>query len=706
MIRTILLLSLITLSVSAQTKIYHAVHISSPIIIDGALDEPVWQNASAITDFTEQEPKPGNAPSEKTSVKVLYDGTNIYIGAFCYDREPSKIVARELKWDGRMSADDNFQILFDTFNDDKNAYWFATNPMGMHDDALTSGSDFSNFNESWNGLWDVRCAVTDSGWCAEFIFPVYNFKFDNKEQQVWGVNFSREIRRKGETINWAAIGVNSGFWHIPFAGDLVFEGGLKRGDPVFVKPFISAGIEKNENEKKQITKAGLDIKYPVTRNLTLDVSFNSDFAQVEADKAQINLTRFPLFFPEKRDFFLEGANIFNFGMGGSNQLFYSRRIGLKSGKQIPIINGIKMVGKVNNTELGVLNVITNASNGEPYTNYSVLRAKQDFLDNSYYGFLVTNKFSRGSFNSVFAGDMELSFKKFLGEYNLIVGSGAAYSNSKNNSPGSWAGKVYVDFPNDFLDINSAYRFIQNDFNPEMGFISRTGIQMLSNSIHITPRINSYGIKKLIFSPIESSVQFDDFGRMVAGEFNFIPFGFNTAHGDEFEIEIERRFDDVEADFDFFKDYKITRGRYWFTRYTAEYQVGKGADLIGGAGISTGDYYDRKGTGIYGNLYFNPNSLFTLEMEAENNYFSKGAEKFSTLEFSTAARLDFSTRLFTLFQAQWKNESDEVGLIYRINYQPQIGSNIYLVVNHTLNTAGKLKTSDITVLGKIAWLFNL
>jgi len=704
--RTLLLLVIFSFVTSAQTKIYKAVRVQTPPVIDGSLSDSVWQSAPAISDFAEQEPKRNNPPSEKTEVKILYDENNIYIGAFCYDREPGKIVARELKWDGRMSADDNFQLLFDTFNDDKNAYWFATNPMGMHDDALTTGSDFSNFNESWNGVWDVRSSITDSGWCAEFIFPLFNFKFESQSPLTWGVNFTREIRRKGEAIQWTSIGENRGFWHIPFAGDLIFEEGLRRGDPVFVKPYLSAGFENNGSARQEITKAGLDIKYPVTRNLTLDVSFNSDFAQVEADQAQINLTRFPLFFPEKRDFFLEGANIFSFDMSGSNQLFYSRRIGLKSGKQIPIINGIKLVGRFNRTEIGALNVVTNSSEGEPLTNYSVFRAKQDFLDNSYYGFLITNKFSEGSFNSVFAGDVGLSFKKFLGEYNLLITSGAAYSNGKNNSPESWAGKFSVSFPNDLLDIYSAYKFIQKDFNPEMGFISRTGVQMITNNIHITPRLNEYGIKKLVFSPLESSLQLDNNGNMISGDFTVTPFGFNTPRGDEFELEIRRRFDDVEADYNFFKDHTITAGRYWFTTYSAEYQIGKGADLIGGAGISTGDYYDRKGTAYYGNIYFNPNSLFTLEMRAENDYFSKGDEKFSTVEFSTTARLDFSTRLFTLFQAQWKNEDSRVGLIYRINYQPKIGSNVYLVVNHTLDTSGKLKTSDITVLGKVAWLFNL
>lgn len=704
--RALLILTLLSLFVFPQSKSYKAVRISNPPVIDGSLSDSIWQTAPSITDFLQQEPQPGTRPSEKTEVKILYDESNIYVGVFCYDSEPGKIVARELKWDGRMSADDNFQLLFDTFNDDKNAYWFATNPLGMHDDALTSGADFSYFNESWNGLWDVRSAITDSGWCAEFIFPLYNFKFEGKAPLMWGVNFTREVRRTGEVINWASIGANRGFWHIPFAGDLVFEDGLIRGNPVFIKPYFSAGAEKSEAEEKKIVKGGLDIKYPVTRNLTLDVSFNSDFAQVEADKAEINLTRFPLFFPEKRDFFLEGANVFTFALGGSNRLFYSRRIGLKAGKKIPIINGMKLVGRVDNTELGILNVVTNSSGNEPLTNYSVVRAKQDFLENSYYGFLVTNKFSSAGFNSVYAGDMELAFKRFLGEYNLIIGTGAAYSNSKKNSPESWAGKIYVDFPNDLIDFYSGYRFIQNDFNPEMGFISRRGIQSISNNFRITPRLNKFGIKKLIFSPLESTIELDDKGKMISGNFTVKPFGFNTPQGDEFGIEIERTFDIVRSDFSFFKDNIIAAGEYLFTNYSAEYQVGKGADLIGGIGITGGNYYDYNVKGYAAEIYFNPNSLFTLESQVENLYFSKGPEKFSTLEFSTAARFDFSTRLFTLFQAQWKNEESRVGLIYRINYQPKIGSNVYLVVNHNLETSCKLRTADITVLGKIAWLFNL
>lgn len=705
LLKLFLIFIFVSITSFPQEKTMRAVKTDQSMTIDGRLDEPAWIKAHVISDFVQQEPKPGAPPSQKTEVRILYDENNIYLGVVCYDLEPEKIIARELKWDGRMSADDNFQLIFDTFNDNMNGYWFATNPLGMHDDALMTGSSWANFNESWNGLWDVQSAITDSGWSIEFIFPLYNFKFDARDPQVWGVNFSREVRRTGEVILWSGSGLNRGFFQIPFAGELHFESSLKRGNPVFLKPFVTAGYQDESDNTKEITKAGLDIKYPVTRNLTLDVSFNSDFAQVEADKAEINLTRFPLFFPEKRDFFLEGANVFNFALGGSNNLFYSRRIGLKSGREIPIINGLKLVGRVENTDLGILNVVTSSSGNEPLTNYSVIRTKQDFLENSYYGFLVTNKLSASGFNSVFAGDMEIAMKDFLGDYNLTIGTGLAKSNEKNDSPDSWAGKLYLDFPNDLINIFSSYRFIQKDFNPEMGFISRGGVQVLSNNLRITPRLNKYGIRKLEFIPMESSLEMNDRNELISGTFAVQPFGFDTPRGDEFAFEVERKFDEVDNDFTFFKDKVIKKGRHWFTNYSAAYQVGKGADLIGGAAVTWGDFYEYPVAGYLGNIYYNPTSLFTLELQVENLYFG-GEDKFSTLEFSSAARFDFSTKFFTFFQVQWKNETNDVGVIYRINYQPKIGSNIYFVVNQMLDTTGKIRTSNITLLGKIVWLFNL
>ncbi|MEW6655199.1 MAG: DUF5916 domain-containing protein, partial [Bacteroidota bacterium] len=342
--------------------------ITEDINLDGYINEPAWLNAFPISDFLQQEPVPGSSPSFKTEVRVLYDDKNIYLSVMCFDDEPEKIIAREMKWDGFISADDNIKIIFDTFDDNRSAYWFATNPLGAQDDALLTGFEMRDFNEDWNGVWEVESKILDNGWSAEFIFPFSTFKFFDKEKQTWGFNILRAIRRKNEEGLWTSVGRNLGLLKISFAGDLIGIENIKRGNPVYLKPYFTTGAQFTSGEKKYTYEPGLDIKYGVTETLSLDATFNTDFAQVESDRARINLTRFPLFFPEKREFFLEGKKTFDFNLGGNNTLFYSRRIGISKGRQIPIIAGAKLVGRVNNFEVGAINMQAEETGAEPTTN--------------------------------------------------------------------------------------------------------------------------------------------------------------------------------------------------------------------------------------------------------------------------------------------------------------------------------------------------
>ncbi|MBZ0198617.1 MAG: carbohydrate binding family 9 domain-containing protein, partial [Ignavibacteriaceae bacterium] len=459
---------------SAQPKIAYAVRTINPPEIDGFVTDSVWQKAIPITDFTQHEPIPGNPPSFKTTVRILYDEDNIYVSFFCYDDEPSKIIARELKLDGKWSGDDNVAIFFDTFNDDRNAYWFGTNPLGMRDDILLTGNH--GMNESWHGVWDVRSAATDSGWSTEMVFPFSTFKFYDIEKQIWGINFYRKIQRFNEEVQWEGYAANQNFFNPAYGGTLLGIKGIKRGTPIYLKPFVTGGAQLNADAKNYVHKPGLDIKYGITETLSLDLTFNTDFAQVESDRARINLTRFPLFFPEKRDFFLEGSSVFSFSLGGNNNLFYSRRIGLSKGEEIPIIGGAKLVGRTKGAEIGIIDMQTSRKGIEPTTNYGVGRVKFDLLEKSYAGFFIANKYSKEGFNRVYAGDAEFVFSDFLGDKNLIIGAGVAKSDEKNGMDNSWAGKIYIDYPNDLIDQYMSYSFIQESFNPSIGFISRSGIQ--------------------------------------------------------------------------------------------------------------------------------------------------------------------------------------------------------------------------------------
>ena len=337
-----------------------AVRIETPPMVDGVMDDSCWRLATPVTDFKQREPKEGLAATERTEIRLVYDDWALYIGVWCFDTEPHKLVANELRRDFSYAQEDNIEIIFDTYRDLRNGFLFVTNPNGARFDALVT-DEGKNVNENWNGVWDVRTQRNSEGWFAEIEVPFSTLRFPDEPVQVWGVNFERNIRRKREQVRWQGYSRNYELEQLSKAGLLLGLRDIHRGSTLEVKPYISGGYQQNvlpEKSRTILTKVGLDLKYPLTQTLTLDVTFNTDFAQVEADRAQINLTRFPLFFPEKRDFFLEGAGTFDLNFGGRPLLFYSRRIGLSNGEQIPIIAGARVVRKVDEYDIGVLDMQT------------------------------------------------------------------------------------------------------------------------------------------------------------------------------------------------------------------------------------------------------------------------------------------------------------------------------------------------------------
>ena len=699
-----ILLLLLPINALGQNKKVYAVKTLTPPVLDGLLNDSVWNSAIPISDFLQQEPIAGMPATHKTEVKILYDDDNIYVSFMCYDDEPNKIVARALKLDGAWGADDNISLVFDTFNDKRSGYWFGTNPLGMRDDALLTGNDMGGFNEKWHGIWDVRSAIVDSGWSTELVFPFSTFKFYDKDEQIWGVEFVRAVARTGETMRWAVAGKDLPFFDLSKQGELIGIEGIERGKPIYLKPFVTAGLENSETDKSTLHKVGLDIKYGLTQSLSLDLTFNTDFAQVESDVAVINLSRFPFFFPEQRDFFLEGANIFNIGFGGSNNLFYSRRIGISNGKEISIIAGAKLVGRTDNMELGILDIQTVAENGEPSTNYGVTRVKFDIFEQSYAGIFFSNKLSPDDYNRAIGTDIFLSTNKFLEDKNLSFGLRIAKTDEKHGGKNSWAGRVFVDYPNDFIDQFFSYGFIQQKFNPGVGFISRDAVQTASYSLGISPRVDFASIKKLQFEPIDADFQFDKDNTLLAADFSFQPIGFTTVRGDEFSFQINRKFDFVENDFELFDNNFIRKGKYWFTTFEAGLNTTRTREFFGRVSTELGDFYNGTIKNFEGSLTWSPNSHLTVTSDITKNIINLNNVEFRTNEYTVRVAYDFSTKVNSSIFTQWNNDSNVLNMNYRVKWEPVVGSNFYFVVNHLLSTENKLKSKNITVLLKFVWLF--
>ncbi len=687
-----------------QNKICTAIRTKEKIIIDGKLNDPAWQSAKVIDDFLQQEPKIGAEPRFKTEVRILYDDENLYFGISCYDDDPAAIIYREMKWDGYLSKDDYFRILLDTYNDNRNAYWFAINPLGAQNDALLTGLDMSGFNEDWDGVWEVKTDINNKGWFIEVRYPFSTFRFLEKEEQVWGINFERGVKRYDESYLWTSVGENKGFFKIAEAGDLVGLSGIKRGNPIYILPYLTAGAQNINNKKDYVKDLGLDVKYGFTETLSLDVTVNTDFAQIEADRAKINLTRFPLYFSEKRDFFLEGVNTFKFNLGNSNTIYYSRRMGISNGKEIPILGGAKLVGRSGRFELGLLNLQTEGKDGVMPANYTATRVKYDLLNQSYVGFMFTNKYTKEGFQSSVGADISLQTSNFLGDNNIVFVSRVAKTIEKNQPQNSYAGFFSIDFPNDLIDQYFSYSFLQKNFKPAMGFISQNGIQQYEYDLQIRPRINKYGIKRLLFNPLSTEIVLDKNNIVQQAELSIRPIGFSLLSGESFYLNLEHNYDYVQEDFAIFDTTKIKAGKYWFNNVNFRFISSTSYPIYGEINYSKGNYYNSKMDNFNAIVTTVISKHFIFEGDFNYNKLLIDKNKINTYETGGRLKINFSTKLLSSIFCQWNNGDKLININYRLNWKPQIGSDFYLVINQILHTENKIQSKDFVILAKFSWLF--
>jgi hypothetical protein len=416
------------------------VRATGRITLDGALDEPSWSAAPIAHGFIQNDPREGEPATYDTEVRVLYDDDAVYFGVFAKDDQPNRLVVNDLKKDFNTGSSDGFRIILDTFHDERNAYEFATNPAGAKWDAQMTNEGREN-NASWDGIWDVRARITETGWYAEFRIPFRTLKFTAADMQTWGVNFERKVRRLNEDSYWSPLPRIYDLERVSLAGTVDGMRGLRQGKNIRIKPYAastSSAVAARPTDGD--VDAGFDVKYGVTSGLVWDFTVNTDFSQAEADEQQINLTRLNLLFPEKRDFFLENSGIFQFGGGGrngggnqgggqnpnaqfGNQLFFSRRIGLSdNGEAIPILGGTRLSGRQGPYSIGVLNMQQRPLGTTPSTNFTAVRMRRDVLANSDIGAVVLDKEQGGpTFNRVAGFDANFRFG-FLNVGGLVARS--------------------------------------------------------------------------------------------------------------------------------------------------------------------------------------------------------------------------------------------------------------------------------------------
>lgn len=474
--------------------------------LDGTLNDPLWQLAKPVDDFRQQEPFEGRSATQKTEVRILYTKRAVYFGVYCYDAEPSGIVATELRRDVSQDLDDHFEILIDSNHDRQNAYVFEFNPLGTQVDGLIveeQRTDSGDFDSGWDGVWTSAARITERGWTATIEIPFSTLNITQSKEIVWGLNFKRFIRRKNEEDLWTAYWRRFGITKVSQAGVLSGIENIGSGRLFIVKPYAVARYDKISGQDSLFPlTGGVDVKYGITSNLLLNLTGNTDFADTEVDLEPFNITPFKVFIPEKRPFFLENAGVFNFDLGDMDSLFFSRNIGIDpiTGNQVPINGGAKLTGKIGHTELGVMDVDTRSSGPNPYANYGVVRVKESLWAGSYIGAMGIDKRSGDpldSFNQTGGVDTRLVFAK-----DWFVDAHAAATRSAQNPSGTAGSATDVgaslSYHSDWMEGVVEKRRIGPNFNPEVGFIERTDSNQTFGDVTLKARPKISGVRELQF----------------------------------------------------------------------------------------------------------------------------------------------------------------------------------------------------------------
>jgi len=695
----------------SMPNVIHALRISKPIRVDGVLNEPAWARAQHISNFTQRELNEGAPPTERTEVAILYDNKNLYIGVWCFDSQPDKLVAEKMKRDFDYDTEDNFEVIIDTYHDHRNGYLFVTNPNGARFDALVQDNG-QRVNRAWDGVWNVKTKRTRKGWFAEFVIPFSTLKFSTAEKQVWGINFERNIRRKREQLLWQGWSRDSELEQISRAGTLVGIEGISSVHLVEFKPYGSGGIEIRSNAPNTwVRRAGGDLNYLITPAMKLNLTMHTDFAQVESDRMRVNLTRFSLFYPEKREFFLEGSNYFNFSLGGGVQPFYSRRIGLAPDRStIPILAGVRLLGKTGHTTLGGMSIQTarkvTATDTIPSTNYTVFRWKQDVLKESSIGIIGVGKLEPHRQNVVYGTDFLYSSSSFLGDKLLVIGGAFAqsYTSDRRQKFGS-AQRVFVDYPNDFIDFRASWNRADVAFNPETGFLRRHGFHRFGADMHIKPRPRFLPwIQRLVFKPFEFDYYVDErTHQMQSFGSEFRPLGFTTRSGEFFEANIQREAENLTEPFEIHKGNVIPAGEYWFTRYELQFGTFEGRPFHTFLFVNWGDFYNGKRTRWFVRSTLKANRYFSISTDIAQNRISLPTGSFVVNEFGGRMDLAASPNLFGSVFGQWNNEEQVILLNFRLNWIPTPGTNFYFVINQAIDTSGtSWQITQTTVVTKLIW----
>ena len=677
-----------------------AVRVERGPKIDGLLSDPAWQAAVPFANFRMVEPQANADPTERTELRILYDEANLYLGVLCLDSDPGRIAANTMAHDNaggsggggwgpggghhgpQSSSDDLVRVLLDPFQNKRHAYIFYVNPLGARSEGLAYGGE-SSLN--WDGIWEAKSRLLENGWSAEIRIPFKSISF-KPGLTVWGINVERVIPRKLETIRLSGTNRDSNFNNPREAAALTGIENVRQGKGITIRPYGLVSSQTGQpgaQGRDNALDGGLDIYKNFTPNLVGVLSYNMDFAETEADERRINLTRFPLFFPEKRMFFLEGSETFSFSSSVSFIPFFSRRIGLFEGEQVPVRFGAKLYGKIGETNISALDVQTGDSPGLPGRNLFAARLTQNIFAESKVGWIFTNGSPTGGRNTLAGIDFNYSTSKFAGNKNLVLIAWAAYNwNDKRDGRHHGFG-FRANYPNDLWSVESTYAYYGEALDPGLGYMMRQGIQTFYVRLGYQPRPGRGflgGLVRQFFFQSSFDYYWDLSGNLETSRIQLRPLSFQTESGERFEFEVEPNRDVLPYDFEVTPGVVLPRGPYDFTSFRFSFNTAAHRPAVLETSYKFGEFYSGRLEEATAGLSVKVNGTLNLSFNADliRGHLPQG--NFNENVFQVKADFFLSPDLGFMNYIQYDDISRELGWSARLRWQISPGNEVFLVYN--------------------------
>ena len=704
-----------------------AVRLVRPLTIDGRLDEEIYAVVPGADGFIQQEPHEGQPATDRTEVWVLFDDTNIYVAGRAWDDQPERWVLKEMRRDGLVSDDENLTVAFDTYHDHRNGFGFQTSPLGALRDLTFT--DEVNLNPDWNTVWDAKSARFEGGWSVEIVIPFKSIRYRESGPQVWSVSFRRIQRWKNELSFLTALPAAYGqqaVWRMSYAADLVGLETPAQSMNLELKPYVVSALTTDRTASPTplandlSRSAGIDLKYGLTRSLTADFTLNTDFAQVEEDVQQVNLTRFSLLFPEKREFFLEGQGIFSFGgtrlpggRGGASVtdvpvLFFSRQIGLSQGQAVPVLAGGRLTGKTGRFDVGALSIQTDGapSANALATNFSVVRLKRDILRRSSIGFLATSRrpaVGEASSNLAAGVDANLLLSD---EVTINAYYAGTRTPDRTGDEASYRGRF--EYASDRYGFSVEHLMVGDGFNPEVGYRRRADFRRDTLGARYSRRVrSSSAVRKLNWQ-----VDLDHIAKATTGVVENMQaqgtFRIDFNNGDQWTSQYTRALENLPAPFGIARGVVVPPGEYVWQTGRTEYRLGPQRQVSGGVYASGGAFYDghRTEVGFTGGRA-SLSSHLSLEPGITLNWVDLPGGDFVSHLFVIRATVMPSPRMVIGGLVQYHAQQQTLGSSVRLRWEYTPGSELFVVYTDGRDTSrpGAPTLTNRAVIAKVTRLLR-